>query len=169
MKNMYCKFLELIFVDVIYKFLDLRMFVYFVFCIDGNGLSEIVVMFIFVEEIKVVIEVVVGVFRKLNFVCNEIKVVMLDKDFIEWEVFISCFLGVFLNICLFYILCLFWREIIYEKMGIMLVEWYWCLEVLIGLVYFKLLEVFDRYLYVLDNISLSVKEYIELNWIFIKD
>ena len=49
---MYRKFPELILVDATYKLLDLRMPVYLVLCIDGNGLSEIVAMFILAEETK---------------------------------------------------------------------------------------------------------------------
>lgn len=59
------------------------MFVYLFMGIDGDGFSEVVVMFIVVEEIKEVIQVMVDLFKKYNFFWNEIKVVMLDKDFIE--------------------------------------------------------------------------------------
>lgn len=169
MKNMYRKFPELILVDATYKLLDLRMPVYLVLCIDGNGLSEIVAMFILAEETKAVIEAAVGVFRKLNPACNETKVVMSDKDFTEREAFTSCFPGASLNICLFHTLRSFRREITCEKMGITSAERHRCLEVLTGLAYFKSPEAFDRHLHALNNISSSVKEYIELNWIPIKD
>lgn len=169
MKNMYRKFPELILVDATYKLLDLRMPVYLVLCIDGNGLSEIVAMFILAEETKAVIEAAVGVFRKLNPACNETKVVMSDKDFTEREAFTNCFPGASLNICLFHTLRSFRREITCEKMGITSAERHRCLEVLTGLAYSKSPEAFDRHLQALDNISSSVKEYIELNWIPIKD
>ena len=47
MRNSFAKFPEMIVVDATYKLLDLRMQVYLLMCIDGDGLSEIVAIFLF--------------------------------------------------------------------------------------------------------------------------
>ena len=63
MQNLFAKFPEMILVDATYKMLELRMPVYLLMCIDGDGLSEIV-MFILVEETKEVIQQTVEVFNQ---------------------------------------------------------------------------------------------------------
>ena len=52
MRNMYMKFPEVMLVDVTYKLLDLRMPVYLLLVVDGNGLSEIIGLFLVEEESK---------------------------------------------------------------------------------------------------------------------
>lgn len=64
MYSMYDKFSEMIMVDVIYKLLDLRMFLCLFQVNDGDVLSEIVRLFILVEEIQLVIEFVVIIFKR---------------------------------------------------------------------------------------------------------
>ena len=130
MKQIYSKFLELLLVDATYKLLELRIPVYLLLCVDGEGLSEIVGMFILAEETKAVIEAAVGVFKKFNFSWSETKVVMSDKDFSEREAFTKCFPGASLNICLYHNLQSFRREITCEKMGISCDERYRWLEIL---------------------------------------
>ena len=53
-------------VDATYKLFDLRIPVYLLLVVDGDGLSEIVVLFILADETKVVIEPTVDVFEKYN-------------------------------------------------------------------------------------------------------
>ena len=55
MKNMFDKYPEMILVDATYKLLDLRLPVYLLLVIDGNGFSEIVGLFLVEEESKEVI------------------------------------------------------------------------------------------------------------------
>lgn len=87
----------------------------------------------------------VDLFKKYNFFWNEIKVVMLDKDFIEWDVFKVCFFVVSLSICFYYILRFFRWEIICEKMGIIFVERLWVFEILFFLVYCKSEGEYEKY------------------------
>ena len=87
MQNMYAHFPEILLVDASYKLIDLRMPVYLLMCIDGDGLSEIVAIFIVAEETKEVIQATVELFKKHNKSWDQTKVVMSDKDFTELEVF----------------------------------------------------------------------------------
>ena len=169
MRQMYSKFPELLLVDATYKLLELRMPVYLLLCVDGEGLSEIVGMFILAEETKVVIEAAVGVFKKFNPSWSDTKVVMSDKDFSEREAFTKCFPGASLNICLYHTLRSFRREITCEKMGISSDERYRCLEILTELAYSRSSKEFEKHLQALENTSSSVKEYIEINWVPIKE
>lgn len=118
MQNIYTHFPEILLVDAMYKLLDLRMPVYLLMGIDGDGLSEVVAMFIVAEETKEVIQATVELFKKHNPSWDETKVVMSDKDFTERDVFKSCFPAASLSICLYHTLRSFRREITCEKMGI---------------------------------------------------
>ena len=169
MRQMYSKFPELLLVDATYKLLELRMPVYLLLCVDGEGSSEIVGMFILAEETKAVIEAAVGVFNKFNPSWSETKVVMSDKDFSERDAFTKCFPGASLNICLYHTLRSFRRVITCEKMGISSDERYRCLEILTELAYSRSSKEFEKHLQALENTSSSVKEYIEINWVPIKE
>ena len=78
--------------------------VYLLMGIDGDGLSEVVAMFIVAEETKEVIQATVDLFKKHNPSWNETKVVMSDKDFTERDVFKACFPAASLSICLYHTL-----------------------------------------------------------------
>ena len=93
MQNLFAKFPEMILIDALYKLFDLRMPVYLLLCIDGDGLSEVVAMFTLAEETKEVIQQTVEVFKKHNPCWFKTKVVMSDKDFTERDAFTSCFHG----------------------------------------------------------------------------
>ena len=55
MRNMYMEFPEVMLVDATYKLLDLRMPVYLLLVVDGNGLREIIGLFLVEENSKEVI------------------------------------------------------------------------------------------------------------------
>ena len=116
MQNLFAKFPVMILVDAIYKLLDLRMPVYLLMCIDGDGLSEIVAMFSLGEETKEVIQQTVEVFKKHNPCWSKTKVVMSDKDFTGRDAFTSCFPGASLNICLYHTLRTFRREVTCDRL-----------------------------------------------------
>ena len=94
---------------------------------------------------------------------------MSDKDFTERDAFAKCFPGAFVNICLFHTLRSFRREVTCEKMGISSAERYRCLEILTQLAYSKSPSSYECHLQALNNASKSVKEYIEINWLPIKE
>ena len=65
MNEIFEKFPEILLADATYKFIDLRIPVYLLLVVDGDGLSEIVVLFILTDETKIVIESI-HVFKKYN-------------------------------------------------------------------------------------------------------
>ena len=66
MSEMYEKFPEMLLVDATYKLIDLRIPVYLLLVIDGDGLSEIAALIILADDTKPVIESVVNIFKKYN-------------------------------------------------------------------------------------------------------
>jgi len=170
MQNIFKHFPELILVDATYKLLDLRMPVYVIMCVDGNGLSEIVAVFIVAEETAQVIESAVQIFKKHNSSWTDIKVVMSDKDFTERDAFVKCFPDATLNICLFHTLRSLSREVTCEKMGITNAERLRVLEILNALAHAKCQEDYDANLQVLKNTKIkSVVDYFLKSWHPIKD
>ena len=118
MRNMYMKFPEVMLVDATYRLLDLRMPVYLLLVIDGNGLSEIIGLFLVEEESKEVISSIINNFKEKNEAWSKTAVIMSDKDFTERESFSSCFPDAKLLICLYHALHSFRREVTCEKMSI---------------------------------------------------
>ena len=170
MQNLFEKFPEMILVDATYKLLDLRMTVYLLMCIDGDGLSEIVAMFTLAEETKDVIQASVEIFKKHNPSCYKTKVIMSDKDFTERDAFTSCFPGAALNICLYHILRSFRREVTCEKLGISTAERLRALEILSRMAHSKTATEYDKALDELKSSNMKrVAEYVLQNWEPIKD
>ena len=153
MQNIYTHFPEILLVDATYKLLDLRMPVYLLMGIDGDGLSEVVAMFIVAEETKEVIQATVELFKKHNPSWDETKVVKSDKDFTERDVFKSCFPALSLSICLYHTLRSFRREITCEKMGITSAERLRALEILSSLAHSKTAGEYEKHLDELKRIS----------------
>ena len=100
MQKVYEKFPEILLVDATYKLQELRMLIYLLTAIDGDGQSEIVALFILADESKPTVTEVVQVFQKHNSCWTNTMVVMSDKDFIERDAFAACFPGAVLLICL---------------------------------------------------------------------
>ena len=66
MSEIYEKFPEMLLVDATYKLIDLRIPVYLLLVIDGDGLSEIAELIILADDTRPVIESVVNIFKKYN-------------------------------------------------------------------------------------------------------
>ena len=152
MQNLFEKFPEIILVDATYKLLDLRMPVYLLMCIDGDGLSEIVCTFILAEETKNVIKTTVEIFKKNNSSWSHTKVIMSDKDLTECDAFSNCFPGVSLNICLYHTPRSFRKEVTCEKIGITSAERLRALEILSRMAHSKTSTQYDQ---ALDELKTS--------------
>ena len=111
MRNMYMEFPEVMLVDATYKLLDLRVPVYLLLVVDGNGLSEIIGLFLVEEESKEVISSIVNKFKEKNEAWSKTVVIMSHKDFSERERFSSCFPDAKLLLCLYHALRSFRREV----------------------------------------------------------
>lgn len=153
MQNIYAHFPEILLVDATYKLLDLQMPVCLLMCIDGDGLSEIVAMFVVAEESKDVIRATAELFTKHNPSWDQTKV-MSDKDFTEQDAIKACFPAASLNICLYHTLRSFRQEITCEKMGITSAERLRVLEILSSLAHSKTEHEYERHLDKLKNTNI---------------
>ena len=83
MKSIFSSYPEVLLIDATYKLTDLRMPVYLMMCIDGNGQGEIVLVFLTAVETEESIAKMVQAFKKFNSCWTQTNVVMSDKDFNE--------------------------------------------------------------------------------------
>ena len=65
-KQIFSAYPELICIDATYKLLELRFPVYIMLVEDGNGQSEIVAVFLLMEETEQSIKSMVGIFKNHN-------------------------------------------------------------------------------------------------------
>ena len=118
MKDIFAAYPELVCVDSTYKLLELRFPVYVMLIEDGNGLSEVIALFMLLEETAESISAMVNVFKKHNSEWENVRVLMADKDMTERNVFASAFPQAKLLICLYHTFRTFRREVVMDKMGI---------------------------------------------------
>ena len=97
-------YLEVLFIDATYKLNDLRMPLYVLMAIDGNGESEIVCLWIVQSEDKVTITNLLVEFKKHNENSSLVQCIMIDKDMTERDVLKEQLPQAALAICLFHTL-----------------------------------------------------------------
>ena len=115
MKQVFCAYPEILFVDATYKLLELRFPVYVLLVEDGNGQSELASIFLFLEETESSISTMVNALYKHNSRWESVRVIMADKDMTEREVFAAAFPNAELLICLYHTFRSFRREIVTDK------------------------------------------------------
>ena len=83
MKSVFGLYPEVILVDATYKLNNLRMPLYLMMCIDGNGQGEIVLMYLTTTETEEAITKMVRALKNINPQWEHTKFVISDKDFTE--------------------------------------------------------------------------------------
>ena len=85
MRRLQSRFPELLLLDATYKLNDLRMPLYVLIVVDGNGESVVVGLWIVANEEWATISGLMDIFIRYNDT-DSIKCVMADKDMVEWDV-----------------------------------------------------------------------------------
>lgn len=170
MKNIFSTFPELVCVDATYKLLELRFPVYVMLIEDGNGQSEIVAVFMLLEENATSILAMVNAFKKHNEKWESVRVLMADKDMTERDVFASAFPQANLLICLYHTFRSFRREIVIDKMGITSGQRTMCLEMLQQMAYAtsetRYRDIYNRFCMCAPPVVVA---YFQENWHPIRD
>lgn len=156
---------KVLLVDATYKLTDLRMPVYLLMAIDGNGQGKIVMICLTaLENERAITEMVQG-FKANNPRWTETKVMMSDKDFTERAVFRKEFPQAALHICLFHTMRSFRREVTTDKLSIRPGEKNHVLEIITKLAYAKSESEYDGlYQDLLQTRLTTVIEYYNANW-----
>ena len=151
--------------DATYKLTNLRMPVYILIAIDGNGRGEIVMICLTALENECAITTMVQAFKCNNPSWERTKVVMSDKDFTECVVFRKEFPQAALHICLFHTMRSFCREVTTEKLSIRPGERDHVLELITKLTYAKSESEYDSlYQDLLQTRLSTVIDYYNSNW-----
>jgi len=104
MKSVFAAFPEVILVDATYKLMELRMPVYLMMVVDGNGQREIMCAFVTVLETEESMRKMIQVFKSHKSAWISSRILISDKDCSERAVFAKEFPGISLQLCLFHIL-----------------------------------------------------------------
>ena len=118
MKVTFSSYPEILLIDGTYKLNELRMPLYLMLIVDGNGQSEIVAAFLTILETREAVTAMVQAFKLHNPNWSLTKVVISDKDFTKQAVFQAEFPGASLVVCLFHTLRIMKREVTCEKLGL---------------------------------------------------
>ena len=138
---------------------------YVVLTEDGNGESEIVTVWLVVNEDESSIKQMVALFKKYNEYWKKTLVIMTDKDFVERRVFRNKLPHAKLLICLFHVLRSLRREFSSEKVGITAAERYMVLEIVQKMAYAATETEYSELYQELNQTKLnSVIEYFNSNW-----
>ena len=164
MQEMFSHFPELLLIDATYKLNDLRMPLYIMMVVDGNGESEIVALWIVASEDRISIKNMVHIFKRHNST-DKTVCIMSDKDMTERDVLSEEIPNAVLQICLFHTLRSFKREISTEKLHITSDQRQMTLEIITKLVYSKNeTEYQQHYQELIDTKLKPVIDYFNKNW-----
>lgn len=169
MKQMYEHFPELILFDATYKLNNRDMPLVLQLCVDGNGESEVISLFVCNNESIISIGSMLEAFQELNPAWQKTRVIIGDKDFSDRAIYQQRFPDAQLQICLFHVLATFKREITAEKREITAAQRTVVLEILEKLVYSRSSREYDQLYEQLLGLDLElVTEYYNINWHNIK-
>ena len=169
MKRKFEFYPEVMLVDGTYKLNKYRMPLYLQMVIDGNGESEIVAIFVVVNEDAATMCSLLDIFKKNNPAWTQTKTLLSDKDFVERKAYKEKFPNIELQICLFHVLKTFRREINCEKMNINKEQRNFSLETLQKLAYAPSEETYSQYVEILVSSGIRpVIDYYNTNWHEIK-
>lgn len=170
MRGVFEKFPEILLVDATYKLNDLRMPLYVLVVIDGNGESEIVGWFLVAAETEDNLRQMIDLFKVHNPAHERVRTIMTDKDMVERNVLSSEFPNAELVLCLFHVLQALRREVTMDKMGIRSEQRKQCLKALESIIASPSPEEYERRVEVLRNLKCDrVFSYYMDNWDPIKD
>lgn len=170
MTRLYDKYPELILFDATYKLNNLNFALFIQLCIDGNGETEVVSLYICRNESREGIGAMLDIFKELNPNWQKTAVCIGDKDFADRSVYLDAFPNAVLQICLFHVLQIFNREITTTKRKITTQQRQQALEILQKLAYSQSRTEYDQLYTQLCHLKLKrVTKYFDKNWHNIQD
>lgn len=161
---------ELLLIDATYKLTDVRMPLYILLVVDGNGESEIVGSFLVSDETRGTISTMIQSFKDSNPAWDNVQAIISDKDFVERSVMREEFPKASLLICLFHVPRTLRREVTCERMRIRPPQRDLCLEIMQKIVYSDSTDEYARNVEMLESTGIeSVYNYFNDNWAPIKE
>lgn len=170
MFHLYDKFPEVILYDATYKTNNLNLSLFIQLCIDSNGETEIVSLYVCINETREGIGAMLDVFKEWNPNWHKTQIFIGDKDFSDRAVYVERFPDSVLHICLFHVLQTFNREVTTVKREITTQQRVEALEVLQRLTYSESRDSYDEAYKELCDLNLKLlTKYFNENWHNIRD
>lgn len=170
MAYMFEKYPEIIFYDATHDLNNKKFPLFIQLCIDGNGNSEVISIYLCVSESREGVGSMVDAFKELNSAWIKTKVILGDKDFADRDVYSEKFVNAVMKICLFHVQRTFRREITTYKREITSSERDEALTILQRLVYPCSEEQYNAAYNELINLNLEhVTSYYNENWHCIRE
>lgn len=170
MAHFYDRYPEVILFDCSYKLNNLNFGLFVQLCIDGNGESEIVSLYICRNESREGIGAMLTIFKECNRGWHKTKVFIGDKYFADRYVYKDLFPNAVVQICLFHVLQIFNREITTAKREITKEQRIEVLEILQRLCYSQTQHSYNQLYEELCNLNLDhVRSYYDECWHSIKE
>lgn len=170
MAQFFDKFPELLLYDTTYKMNNLDLPLTLQLCVDGNGETEIVNIFVARSESLLCIGSMIDIFKELNPSWTKTRVILGDKDFADRGIYREKFPDAVLQLCLYHVLVNLGREITTTKRNITKAQREAVLEIVHRLVYSISKEIYDAAYQELLNTKLEeVINYFNENWNNIRD
>lgn len=170
MKEVFKAYPEIVIVDAQYKLSNVRMPVFLQLVVDGNGESHIVSVFVVVNEEKNAIQLLLDIFKEENPGWQEIRTVLIEKNFSERIIYIRSFPGVQMHLSLFHVFRAMRRDMSVGKMGITKEQKLLCLELMQKMAYANCEQTYEMYYEQLRLTNIyTVVEYYTNNWHNIKE
>ncbi|KAG4065407.1 hypothetical protein HA402_002805 [Bradysia odoriphaga] len=170
MAHLYEKYPEILFYDATHDLNNKKFPLFIQLCIDGNGNSEIVSLYICVSESREGVGSMIDAFKELNPSWTKTKVILGDKDFADRGVYSEKFTNAVMKICIFHVLRTFRREITIYKREITSSQRDDALIILQRLVYSSSEEQYEAAYSELINLNLEhVTNYYNENWHCIRE
>ena len=170
MQENFRRYPELVMIDATYKLNDLRMPLFLLLVVDGNGQSEVCALWIAADEERETLKQMLQSFKAHNNSHSKVSCVMADKDLTERAVITSELGNAHLLICLFHTMRSLKREISCDKLGITVGERNLALEIMQKLAYANSEESYTVHYKELLNTKIKpVINYFNENWHAIRD
>ncbi|KAK6178266.1 hypothetical protein SNE40_013072 [Patella caerulea] len=165
MRNTFSAYPELLLIDATYKLNDLRMPLYVLMNVDGNGESEVIALWLVATEDRMTISMLVNKFKERNPDWKDITVIMADKDMVKRDVLTEKMPGADIQICLFHVMRSLRREVSTDKLGISAGERDMSLEFLTKIAHACSEEEYQAFYDEFTNsVPRCVIEYFQKNW-----
>ncbi|KAK2148592.1 hypothetical protein NP493_3180g00000 [Ridgeia piscesae] len=160
MRNMYNTFPEVVMADATYKLTDLRMPLFLMIGIDGDGHSQVVAVYLTCTETAAALT---------HMLEPRTEVIVTDKDMCERSVFSVAFPEATLQLCLFHTLRSFSREVTLDKMGVPVGQRDALLHIFNAMAIARCEQEFEEQCALLEEMAIpTALTYFRRNWLPIK-
>lgn len=115
MRSIFSKYPEMIFCDATYSVNNRNMPLQTIMCVDGEGETQIITLFIIRSENVSIMTKMFEIFKEENTNADKVEIVMVDKHASNLATFSTVFPNAAINLCVFHVQQIFKREITTKK------------------------------------------------------